>query len=166
MAWPALFRLVKRTVLSLALLAFASALSLAQQPVPQDTPGYRETPEQFAKRTAWWRNAKFGMFIHWGIYAVPADSSQGAAEWYFYNHTTIDPATGKPRHLQVWEYERFAQQFDPVKFNAAQWVSIEKRAGMKYIVITSKHHDGFCMFRTRLTHYNIVDDTPYHHDPM
>jgi alpha-L-fucosidase len=149
-----------------ALITIGSRLLAQSAPELMVNPETHETEAQFAKRTAWWRNAKFGMFIHWGIYAVPADSSQGAAEWYFYNHTTMDPATGKPRHLQVAEYERFAQQFDPVKFNAAQWVSIAKRAGMKYIVITSKHHDGFCMFRTRLTHYNIVDDTPYHHDPM
>lgn len=129
-------------------------------------PETHETEAQFARRTRWWRDAKFGMFIHWGIYAVPADSTQGAAEWYFYNHTEIDPSTGKPRHLQVSEYEQFAKQFNPVQFNAKQWVAIAKAAGMKYMVITSKHHDGFCMFRTRLTPYNIVDATPYHHDPM
>ncbi|HZO91785.1 MAG TPA: alpha-L-fucosidase [Chthonomonadaceae bacterium] len=161
MAWPALFRLVKRTVLSLALLAFASALSLAQQPVPQDTPGYRETPEQFAKRTQWWREAKFGMFIHWGIYAVPADSSQGIAEWYFSNHTSPNG-----EHLQVRDYEKFAGQFNPVRFDARKWVQAAKNAGMKYIVITSKHHDGFCMFDSKLTDYTIVKATPYKRDPM
>ncbi|CEK14413.1 alpha-L-fucosidase [Chthonomonas calidirosea] len=149
-----------------ACITIGSRLLAQSWPDLMVNPETHETKAQFAKRTAWWREAKFGMFIHWGIYAVPADSSQGAAEWYFYNHTTIDPATGKPRHLQVAEYEKFAKQFDPVKFNAEQWVSIAKRAGMRYIVITSKHHDGFCMFRTRLTSYNIVDATPYHHDPM
>src|SRR5581483_1080632 len=76
-------------------------------------------------------------------------------EWYFYN-----------AKKQVKEYEPYASQFDPVKFNARQWVQIAKDAGMKYIVITSKHHDGFCMFDTKLSDYNIVKATPFHRDPM
>ncbi len=119
-----------------------------------------ETPEQFAKRTRWWREAKFGMFIHWGIYAVPADATdlQGRktiAEWYMSN-----------KQMQVRDYEKFAQQFNPVQFNAREWVRMAKEAGMKYIVITSKHHDGFCMFDTKLTDYNIVRATPFGRDPM
>ena len=98
-----------------------------------------ETPAQLEARTQWWREAKFGMFIHWGIYAVPADSTdlegrRKIGEWYLSN-----------KHMQVRDYERFAAEFNPVKFDAAQWVKAAKDAGMKYIVITSKHHDGFCM---------------------
>src|SRR2546422_5827426 len=109
-----------------------------------------ETPEQFQARTKWWREAKFGMFIHWGIYAVPADSTdlQGhkrIAEWYFSN-----------KQVQVADYEKFASQFDPVQFDARQWVETAKNAGMKYVVITSKHHDGFSMFDTKMTDYNVV----------
>src|SRR6266568_8382910 len=120
----------------------------------------RETPEQFQARTKWWREAKFGMFIHWGIYAVPADSTDLAghkriAEWYFSN-----------KQVQVAEYEKFASQFDPVQFDARAWVETAKNAGMKYIVITSKHHDGFSMFDTKMTGYNVVQATPWHHDPM
>ena len=120
----------------------------------------RETPEQFQARTKWWREAKFGMFIHWGIYAVPADSTdlQGhkrIAEWYFSN-----------KQVQVADYEKFASQFDPVQFDARQWVETAKNAGMKYVVITSKHHDGFSMFDTKMTDYNVVEATPWHHDPM
>lgn len=119
-----------------------------------------ESPEAFAKRTRWWREAKFGMFIHWGIYAVPADATdlQGRktiAEWYMSN-----------KQMQVRDYEKFAQQFNPVQFNAREWVRMAKEAGMKYIVITSKHHDGFCMFDTKLTDYNIVKATPFGRDPM
>ncbi len=119
-----------------------------------------ETPEQFARRTQWWREAKFGMFIHWGIYAVPADATdlQGRhaiAEWYLSN-----------KQMQVRDYEKFAAQFNPVQFNAREWVRMAKEAGMKYIVITSKHHDGFCMFDTQLTDYNIVKATPFKRDPM
>ncbi|MER3474526.1 MAG: alpha-L-fucosidase [Armatimonadota bacterium] len=119
-----------------------------------------ESPEAFAKRTRWWREAKFGMFIHWGIYAVPADATdlhgrKTIAEWYMSN-----------KQMQVRDYEKFAKQFNPVQFNAREWVRMAKEAGMKYIVITSKHHDGFCMFDTKLTDYNIVKATPFGRDPM
>src|SRR5579862_7790950 len=120
----------------------------------------RETPDQFAQRTQWWREARFGMFIHWGLYAVPADSTdltgkKGIAEWYFYN-----------KQKQVKDYEKFAAQFNPVKFDAKVWVETAKNAGMKYIVITSKHHDGFDMFDTKLSDYCITKATPFKRDPM
>ena len=119
-----------------------------------------ETPEQFQARTAWWREARFGMFIHWGIYAVPADSTKldgtkSIGEWYLSN-----------KQMHVADYEKFAAQFNPVKFDAHQWVKTAKDAGMKYIVITSKHHDGFCMFDTKLTDYCVTKATPWKHDPM
>ncbi|MGC8835044.1 MAG: alpha-L-fucosidase, partial [Armatimonadota bacterium] len=120
----------------------------------------RETREQFLARTKWWREAKFGMFIHWGIYAVPADctdlrGNKGIAEWYMSN-----------KQMQVKDYEKFAAQFNPVKFDARKWVKTAKDAGMKYIVITSKHHDGFCMFDSKLTDYCITKATPFKRDPM
>ena len=101
-------------------------------------------------RMDWWRNARFGMFIHWGIYAVPA-----SGEWYM-----------NKAHMPRDKYAEYARQFDPVKFNADEWVKIAKDAGMKYLVITSKHHDGFCMFNTKATSYNVVEDTPWHKDPL
>jgi alpha-L-fucosidase len=109
-----------------------------------------ETTAQPKARMAWWRDARFGMFIHWGIYAVPAHG-----EWYM--------TTG---HVPIAQYEQYAGKFDPTNFDAATWVKIAKDAGMKYLVITSKHHDGFCMFNTKATDYNVVDDTPWHHDPL
>jgi len=120
----------------------------------------KETPAQFEKRTAWWREAKFGMFIHWGTYSVPADSTdlngkKGIAEWYFSN-----------KQMQVKDYEKFAAQFNPVKFDARTWVKTAKDSGMKYIVITSKHHDGFDMFNTKLSAYCITKATPFKRDPM
>jgi len=111
-----------------------------------------------ADRMAWFREARFGMFMHWGIYSVPAGEWQGKtnyAEWF--QLETQMPAD---------QYAKFAEQFDPTNFNAREWVKVAKGAGMKYIVITSKHHDGFSMFDTKLTDYNIVKATPWHHDPM
>jgi alpha-L-fucosidase len=124
------------------------------------TLGAEETPEQFEQRTKWWREARFGMFIHWGIYSVPADATDlegkhRVAEWYFSN-----------KQMQVKDYEKFAAQFNPVKFDAKKWVQMAKGAGMKYIVITSKHHDGFCMFDSQLADYTIVKATPFKRDPM
>ncbi len=111
-------------------------------------------------RMTWWRDARFGMFIHWGLYAVPAGEYKGTrskdiGEW-------IMSWANIPRA----EYETFAPRFNPVKFDAAQWVRIAKDAGMKYIVITSKHHDGFSMYDSAVTTYDIVDATPYKKDPM
>ncbi len=154
------------------------ALTMAVQPLFAQTPApikkpatatkpvvdpiMNETPAQFEKRTAWWKEARFGMFIHWGVYAVPADATmkdgkgRGVAEWYFNN-----------KQAQMKDYEKFASQFNPVKFNAKLWVKTAKDAGMKYIVITSKHHDGFDMYGTKLnSNWNIVSGTPYHHDPI
>src|SRR5215217_8687820 len=111
-----------------------------------------------ADRMAWFRDAKFGMFIHWGIYAVPAGEWEGKttyAEW-FQLQTKMPNA----------EYEKFAAQFNPTKFDAKQWAKIAKDAGMKYVVITAKHHDGFSMYDTKLSDYSIVKSTPYKKDPM
>ncbi|NLH98982.1 MAG: alpha-L-fucosidase [Chthonomonadales bacterium] len=116
--------------------------------------GAQETPAQFAARTKWWREAKFGMFIHWGVYSVPA-SAKGGAEWYLHGS-----------RMQVKDYEKFAPQFNPVRFDAARWVRTAKQAGMKYIVITSKHHDGFCMFDSNLTDWCITKATPFKRDPL
>ena len=116
--------------------------------------------EQREKRLQWWREARFGMFIHWGLYAVPSGEwkgqpVRGLGEWIM-NRAKIP----------VREYEQLARQFNPVKFNADEWVAIAKTAGMKYITITSKHHDGFAMFGSKVSPYNIVDATPFHRDPL
>src|SRR5438067_2102313 len=94
-------------------------------------------------RLAWFKQAKFGMFIHWGIYSVPAGEWEGKtnyAEWF--QLQTKMPSS---------EYEKFAQQFNPVKFDAKAWAKTAHDAGMKYVVITAKHHDGFSMFDSKLT---------------
>ena len=119
-----------------------------------------ESQAQRDRRMAWWRDARFGMFIHWGIYSVPAGEYNGQrskriGEWI------MDWA-----NIPRTEYEKFALRFNPTKFNASEWVGIAKSAGMKYIVITSKHHDGFSMFDSRVSKYDIVDSTPYGKDPI
>lgn len=144
---------MKRTCWIALALLFTLRLTIAQ------TAGH-QTPQEFNDRTAWWREAKFGMFIHWGLYSLPADATDlkgnhKIAEWYFAN-----------KEMQVRDYEKLAARFNPVKFNAAQWVRMARNAGMKYLVITSKHHDGFCMFDSKLTDYDIVDATPFKRDPM
>jgi alpha-L-fucosidase len=98
----------------------------------------------------WFQDAKFGMFIHWGVYSVPA-----RGEWVM-----------EHEHIPVREYEKFAPQFNPVHFNAQAIVALAQRAGMKYITITSKHHDGFAMWPTRQSPWNIVAATPYKKDPL
>lgn len=115
-----------------------------------------ETQDQKDARMTWWREARFGLFIHWGLYAIPAGEWKGEtnhAEWIL---TTAQ--------IPVDQYEKFALQFNPTAFNAAEWVSYAKEAGMKYIVITSKHHDGFCLFDSEHTDYDVIDATPFKGD--
>ncbi|MDP6849242.1 MAG: alpha-L-fucosidase, partial [Kiritimatiellia bacterium] len=114
-----------------------------------------ETPAQRDVRMQWWRDARLGMFIHWGLYAVPAGEWNGNgnhAEWI--RHTAKIPKG---------TYDKFLGQFNPTRFDADQWVSMAKGAGMKYIVITSKHHDGFCLWPSKLTEYDI-ESTPFKRD--
>lgn len=117
-----------------------------------------ETPAEKQQRMSWWKDAKFGMFIHWGVYAVAAGSYNGQdnyGEWLMYE-----------AKIPVPEYEKLAPQFNPVRFNANDWVLMAKNAGMKYIVITSKHHDGFAIYNSKVSNYDIVDRTPFKRDPL
>jgi len=153
-------RLYARLAPAFLLLAtMAPLLTRAAAPAgpPPDAP---ETKEQRDARMGWWRQAKFGMFIHWGVYSVPAgtyDGKQikGIGEWIMNR--------GK---IPVARYAEYPKDFTAAKFNAEQWVGIAKDAGMKYMVITSKHHDGFCMFHTKVDGYNIYDATPFKRDPL
>lgn len=111
-------------------------------------------------RLDWWRDAKFGLFIHWGLYALPA------GEWKGKRIPSIGEWIMKRAQIPIAEYEQLAGQFNPVRFDAAEWVSIARRAGQKYLTITAKHHDGFCMFDSAYTDYDIVDATPFGRDPM
>lgn len=117
-----------------------------------------ETPEQRDARMQWWRDAKFGMFIHWGLYSVTEGEWGGKTDYgeWIMCHCKIP----------VKEYAALAAKFNPVKFDAKAWVQTAKDAGMKYIVITAKHHDGFAMFGSKADPFNIVDATPFKRDPL
>jgi len=118
----------------------------------------QETKEQRDLRMGWWREARFGMFIHWGLYAIPGGEWNGKqvpgiGEWIMNNG-----------HVPVRDYEQLAKQFNPTKFNAAEWVKMARGAGQKYIVITSKHHDGFCLWDSAVSDYDVMDATPFKRD--
>jgi alpha-L-fucosidase len=132
---------MNRTILALPVLLLAPLI------VPTRA---ADAPAAANDRMEEFRAAKFGMFIHWGLYAIPA-----RGEWVM-NRSKIPVA----------KYAEFAPQFNPVKFNAEEWVRVAKDAGMRYIVITSKHHDGFAMFGSKVSPYNIVDATPFKRDPL
>ncbi len=129
--------------LILTILAISCALSLQAQD------NYKPTAENLASRE-WFQNARFGLFIHWGVYSVLGDG-----EWVMNN-----------RQIPIAAYEKLPAFFNPQEFNPAEWVRIAKDAGMKYITITSKHHDGFAMFDSKISDYNIVKRTPYGKDAL
>ncbi len=120
---------------------FTSSILFAQ--------GYKPAPANLKARE-WFQDAKFGLFIHWGVYSVLEDG-----EWVMNN-----------KKITVAEYEKLPARFNPVKYDPAEWVALAKAAGMKYITITSKHHDGFAMFDSKVSDWNIVARTPYKKDPL
>ncbi|MEI7504549.1 MAG: alpha-L-fucosidase, partial [Paludibacter sp.] len=131
----------------LVILCFQSTLS-AQKTISQD------------ERMQWWRDARFGLFIHWGLYSITAGEWKekeipGIGEWIMGNVK-----------IPVSEYRQLASKFNPVKFNAHDFVATAKNAGMKYLSITAKHHDGFAMYKSSVSNYNIVDATPYGKDVL
>ena len=133
---------------------FALLLALFALPAPAPPPAAAAaddtpTPANLAARRAF-QDARFGLFIHWGVYSVMADG-----EWVMQN-----------RRIAARDYEKLAGLFNPTEFDPAEWVALAKAAGMKYITITSKHHDGFAMFDSKVSDYDVVDRTPYHKDVL
>ncbi|MBO0910711.1 MAG: alpha-L-fucosidase [Acidobacteria bacterium] len=129
------------------LCALISGVLVAAPASAEDT--YRPSEENLRARREF-QDAKFGMFIHWGVYSVLGDG-----EWVLHN-----------RRLKLDQYDRLPKFFDPEKFDARAWVALAKAAGMKYITITSRHHDGFAMFDSKVSDWNIVQRTPYGKDPL
>jgi alpha-L-fucosidase len=132
---------MKKILLSMTI-AMLAGVAMAQNT-------YQPTPENLKAR-AWFQEAKFGLFVHWGVYSLLGDG-----EWAM-QVQKIDKGT----------YEKLATYFNPTQFDAKEWVSLAKAAGMKYITITTKHHDGFAMFDTKQSTWNIVDRSPYKQDPL
>jgi alpha-L-fucosidase len=106
--------------------------------------------ESNLKAREWFQDAKFGLFVHWGVYSV-----RGRGEWVLYND-----------RIPLRSYERMPDFFNPIEFDPKEWVGLVKEAGMKYITITSKHHDGFAMFDSKVSDWDIVDRTPYRKDVL
>lgn len=123
--------------------------------VPAQKNFLNESKADKDKRMQWWRDARFGMFIHFGLYAVPAGEWKGAT-----NHAEWIRTTAQ---IPLKEYDQFISQFNPISFNAETWVQMAKDAGMKYITITSKHHDGFCLWDSKQTDFDIMS-TPFKRD--
>ena len=123
----------------LILLALLTNLSFSQE--------YQPSPENLENRE-WFQDAKFGMFIHWGVYSV-----LGVHEWVM-----------ETQSIDVDTYEKLPAFFNPTEFDAEEWVLLAKSAGMKYITITTKHHDGFAMFDSKISDWDIMDRTVYQKD--
>ena len=155
--------MLKTNVFSLLLVALlivscTSSQKKSENEEMSETNYLDESDQDKQVRMEWWKDARFGMFIHWGLYAVPAgeykgEKVEGIGEWIM-----------NSLNIPIDEYEKFASGFNPVKFDADEWVSIAKDAGMKYIVITSKHHDGFALWDSEVTEWDIIDATPYDKD--
>jgi alpha-L-fucosidase len=152
---------MKNNLLTILLLISMTISTMSCRPKSAPLTDFtKESKESYEARMKWWHDARFGMFIHWGVYSVPAgkyngQEVKGIGEWIM--------NTAK---IPVKEYEKFAKEFNPVRFDAAEWVRIAKDAGMKYIVITSKHHDGFAMWDSKVSSYDIVDYSPYGKDVL
>jgi len=148
---------MKKTLLALlVVIAMLTCTNLTEKNRKVDHPG------QNPSIPAWFRDGKFGMFIHWGPYSILGGEWKGKriqpgdiAEWIMNRF-----------QIPVEEYRKVTATFNPTKFNAREWVALAKNAGMKYIIITSKHHDGFAMFHSPVSSYNIVDCTPFGRDPL
>jgi len=121
-----------------------------------------ETKEEKAKRMQWWTDARFGMFIHWGISSLPAGEWNGKRVVHggYAEHLMRIAKIPRAKYLEL------AHQFNPVNFDADLWVKTAKNAGMRYLIITAKHHDGFAMYRSAVSNFNIIEQTPWKHDPM
>jgi alpha-L-fucosidase len=133
-----------------ALLAALGSGAHAGDPPPRQPGTDAAQTERNAAARRWFQDAKFGLLIHWGVYSL-----LGKGEWVMDRDK-----------LPIGEYTKLPPRFDPTKFDAEAWVKLAKSAGARYITITSKHHDGFCMFDSKLTDYDIVDATPYRIDPL
>ena len=148
-----------RHALVATLVLTATPLALPAQPAAAPTAAHDA-------KMSWWREARFGMFIHWGPYAILGGAYNGREQRH--GPADLDGAEWVMNHMKipVAEYQKIAATFNPVNYDPESWVLLAKQAGMKYIVITAKHHDGFAIFKSEASPFNIVDHTPYKKDPL
>ncbi len=131
----------RNKIILLVLLAINGQMMFSQNII------WNETPDQRTERMKWWTDARFGMFIHWGLYALPARH-----EW-----------VKQHERMTNEDYQKYFEEFNPDLYNPDEWAKMAKKAGMKYVVLTAKHHDGFCLFESKYTDYNAIN-TPYGKD--
>lgn len=132
---------------------FFLTVFLGSNSILQAQQNYQPTKENLEARQ-WFQDAKFGLFIHWGVYSLLGGAGEkGIAEWVMHN-----------KKISLKDYEKLPPYFNPISFNAQEWVKTAKDAGIKYITITTKHHDGFAMYDSKVSNYNIVNSTPYGKD--
>ncbi len=154
--------MIQHRILPIALLSCLLSAPHVSAASPDSAPAAAKPDASAAAahdaRIGWWREARFGMFIHWGLYSIPAGTFEGkkiphAGEWIM--------NWGK---IPVARYAEFAKEFNPTRFDADEWVMTAMGAGMKYIIITTKHHEGFALFKTKASSFNMVDATPFKRD--
>ena len=146
---------MRPTLASAVLLTLAACSGNPPPSTATTTTEVRATPEALARaraehdqRMAWWREARFGMFVHWGLYAIPAGAWNGRTH---HGESIRDTA-----RIPLEEYDRLQAQWNPTAFDADQWARLAKAAGMNYLVVTSKHHDGFCLYPSRFTDWSVA----------
>jgi alpha-L-fucosidase len=152
-----MIRLARTILMAAAGLAMFPTTGSAQTPTVEPDRRAVYTPSKAnLEAREWFQDAKFGVFLHWGIYSqLGGVGSPGVAEWIM-----------NDRQIPARKYERLAQFFNPTQFDADRWVRDFKAAGARYIVITSKHHDGFAMFDSKVSDYDVVESTPFKRDPI
>lgn len=140
---------------------FNRAKARDQQAIDEAKTGWwAESMKTHDQRIAWWQEARFGMFIHWGIYSLPAGEWNGKKVSGYAEHLM------RKEKITRAEYLRLAHQFDPVNFNAGEWVQHAQDAGMKYLIVTAKHHDGFAMYDSKVGDFTITQQSGFKRDPM
>src|SRR5262245_28872875 len=150
----------QRLALAAAALLAACAAESPRADEPKadlTTAGAPPPAEKPDPRMDWWRDARFGLFLHWGLYSIPAGEWNGRTDHAEWIRTTAQ--------IPLAEYDQLVAKFNPVKFDARAWVAAAKAAGMRYVVITSKHHDGFCLFDSKQTDFDVMS-TPFARDPL
>lgn len=140
---------------------FNQALQRDQKAIDAATAGWwRKSMKTHDQRIAWWREARFGMFIHWGLYSNPAGEWKGKKVNGYSEHLMRKEKITRAAYLDL------AHEFNPLKFNAEEWILKAKNAGVGYFIITAKHHDGFAMYDSKVSDFNVMQQTPFKRDPM